>query len=66
LSTRPATDGSFFVRDFPAGEYYVAALSDLDPDEWQTPEFLNQVVPAAIRLTIADGARRRQDLRIAR
>ena len=66
LSTRPATNGSFFVRDFPAGEYYVAALSDLDPDEWQTPEFLNQVVPAAIRLTIADGDRRRQDLRIAR
>jgi uncharacterized protein (DUF2141 family) len=63
--SRPATDGQFAVRDLPPGEYYIAALTDLDPSSWQTPDFLNRVVPGALRLTVADDAGTRQDLRIA-
>ena len=64
LSARPATDGSFLFADLPAGEYFIAALSDLDPFEWQDPAFLAQVVPAAIKVSLADGEKKRQDLRV--
>jgi hypothetical protein len=64
--TRPATDGRFSFEDLPPGEYYLAALTDLDPAGWQTPEFLDTIVPASLRFTIADGERKRQDLRLAR
>jgi hypothetical protein len=65
-SARPATDGRFTVTDLPPGDYLIAALTDVDPDEWQTPAFLDQLVPAAIKVTIAPGARVTQDIRIAR
>jgi uncharacterized protein (DUF2141 family) len=65
-STRPASDGAFSVVDLPAGEYRIAALADVDPDEWQHPDFLRQLVPASVKVAIADGQSTRQDLRIAR
>ena len=43
MSAKPGTDGRFVFTDLPAGEYYVAALTDLDPIDWQTPAFLEQV-----------------------
>jgi hypothetical protein len=63
--TRPDTKGSFTVRDLPAGEYFIAALSDVAEGEWADPEFLEQVVPASVRVTITEGARTVQNLRIA-
>ncbi len=62
---RPATDGQFVLRDLPPGRYYIAALTDLDPASWQTPEFLDQVVPGALIFELREGEARRQDLRIA-
>ena len=64
--TRPATDGGFSVRDLPAGDYYVAALTDLDPNDWKTPDFLAPLVPASVQVTIVDGERKVQNLRISR
>jgi hypothetical protein len=61
---RPATDGSFAFTDLPAGEYFIAALSDLDPLEWQDATFLAQVAPSAIKITMAEGEKKRQDLRV--
>jgi hypothetical protein len=63
--TRPATDGQFSLRDLPPGEYYIAALTDLDTATWQTPEFLEQVVPGALRLALGENETQTQDLRIA-
>ena len=64
LSTRPATDGRFVFDDLPAGEYFVAALTDLDPLEWQDAAFLEQVAPAAVKVSVAEGEKKVQDLRI--
>jgi hypothetical protein len=64
MSARPATDGRFVFRDLPAGEYFIAALTDLDPAAWQEPTFLEQVAPAALRISIAEGQKKNQDLRI--
>ena len=64
LSARPATDGRFILPDLPAGEYLVAALTDLDPNDWQDASFLEQVAPAAVKVTILEGQKKVQDLRI--
>ena len=65
-STRPASDGAFSVVGLPAGDYLIAALTDIDPDAWQHPDFLRQLVPASVQVAIRDGEVTRQDLRISR
>src|SRR5690606_11825820 len=62
---RPATDGQFVIGDLPPGRYYIAALTDLDATEWQTPEFLDRVVPGALSFDLQPGETRRQNLQIA-
>ena len=65
-SLRPASDGTFSTADLPPGEYLIAAITDADPGEWQQPSFLAQLVGASVKVTIAEGQKVRQDLRIAR
>ena len=65
-SIRPGSDGEFRIDDLPAGEYYLAALTDADSDDWQTPAFLAQVIPAAARVSLGEGEQKIQDLRIGR
>jgi hypothetical protein len=62
--TRPASDGNFSIRGLPAGDYLLAALTDVERDEWFDPAFLAQLVPAAVRVTLSDGAATTQNLRI--
>jgi len=66
VNVRPASDGTFTIRDLPAGNYQIAALDDLDPADLADPHFLEQVMPASIRLALADGEQKKQDLVIAR
>jgi hypothetical protein len=63
-AVRPGTDGRYAIADLPAGDYLLAAVSDVDPDEWQDPAFLEQLVAASTKIAIAEGERRTQDLRI--
>jgi hypothetical protein len=64
-TARPATDGHFSCTDLPSGEYYLAALTDLAPDDVRDAEFLAQAVSTAVRVTIAEGEQKVQNLRIA-
>jgi len=64
VSAKPGTDGRFVFADLPAGEYYIAALTDLDPVDWQTPSSLDQAVPFAIKVRLAEGEKKVQDLKI--
>lgn len=63
-STRPATSGAFEVADLPPGQYYLAALKDLDAADLEDPAFLETLIPAAALVTVAEGQRTTQDLRI--
>lgn len=65
-TVRPASDGAFSIMDLPAGEYLLAALTDVDPRDLQDSAFLEQIVGAAVKIIITDGQKTRQDLRIAR
>lgn len=59
----PATDGSFSVKGLPAGDYAVAAAEDVEPADLADPAFLSQLLASSIRISLADGEKKRQDLR---
>jgi uncharacterized protein (DUF2141 family) len=65
-TARPGSDGAYLIRGLPAGDYFLAALTDVEPGEWLSPAFLEQVVPAAVRVSVADAQRTVQGLRIAK
>jgi hypothetical protein len=62
--TRPATDGTFGFTRLPAGAYYLAVISDFDPDSWRDKSFLNQLIPSALPIELKEGEKRTQDLRL--
>jgi hypothetical protein len=62
--TRPEADGGFTARDLPAGEYRVAALTDVEDDEWRKSAFLESLYDVSIAITVTDGKTTRQDIRI--
>jgi hypothetical protein len=64
-AVRPGTDGRFTFRNIPAGEYRMTAVTDAEPGEWFDPAFLNQLVPASIPVTLTEGQRKVQDIRVA-
>ena len=44
-TVRPATDGSY-IAQLPPGDYFVAALLDLEPGDTNDAAFLEQLIPA--------------------
>jgi hypothetical protein len=66
MTTRPGLDGRYTFNGLPAGDYLVAAVTDLEPGSQFDPDFLNELAGAAVRVTIADGGKQTQDLRIGR
>jgi len=62
---RPADDGSFRFLNLPPGEYFLGAVTDVDPKQAGDPALLEQLAPAAIRISIGAGEKKTQDLRIA-
>ena len=64
--TRPASDGQFLFGNLPGGDYYLAAVSDIDSSDLGDPEFLARLVPASLTVSLTEGERRKQDLRVGR
>jgi uncharacterized protein (DUF2141 family) len=65
-SVRPASDGVYTIRGLPPGEYFLAALTDVEPGEWFSPEFLDQVSLASLKVRVTAGEQTLQSFRIAR
>jgi len=63
-AVRPAADGAFSIKDLPPGEYFLGGLVDVDAGDWLRPGFLESIVGSATKVTIAEGGRTVQDLRI--
>jgi hypothetical protein len=64
---RPAPDGRYTVRGLPAGTYIVAAVNDLDNGAQFDPEFLKSMAAASsMRVTLVEGSKVAQDLRVVR
>jgi len=62
---RPGTDGRFIVRDLAPGEYLLGAVIDLDLDELRDPRILEQIANESVKVTLAEGERKTQNLRVA-
>jgi len=62
---RPQPDGSYRVANLPPGDYYLAAVAGFDPADLANPGFFDQLVAASVRITLAEGEKKTQDLRLA-
>ncbi len=63
-AVRPSQDGKYTLRNLPAGEYLVVAIIDIEQGEWYDPAFLQRLAPSGMKLTLADGEKKTQDLQI--
>jgi hypothetical protein len=63
-AVRPDADGHFSMPDLPPGDYLLGAVTDIDPDDWQNPAVLDQLVPASVNVTIGEGEKKVQDLQV--
>jgi hypothetical protein len=62
----PSTaDGRFLFRMVAPGEYWLAAVADVDDGEWYDAVLLERLLTgAAVKTTISEGEKKTQDLRI--
>jgi len=65
LQAQPASDGKFSVVGLPAGEYYLAAVTRLEPGDLANRQFLEDLLPASLRISIRDGEKKTQDLKLS-
>lgn len=64
-SARPGTDGKFGFRNIPAGEYRITAVTDVEPGDWYDPEFLAAIISASIPVSVNEGEKKVQDIKVA-
>jgi len=64
FSSRAGKDGTFRFTRIPPGDYLLAAVDDAEPGEWYDPSFLQRLAPAAIKVAIAEGEKKAQDIRV--
>ncbi len=64
-SVRPGTDGRFSIKDLPSGDYLIAAVTDVLPSDLMDAQWLSAVAAAGVKVTITDGGKTIQDLRVA-
>jgi hypothetical protein len=62
--TQPGSDGVFRFTGLPPGEYYLAAVTDLEQGDWGDPGFMEQVAAASIKISLGEGEKKVQDIRI--
>ena len=63
-STRPATDGTFVFKDLPSGDYFIGALTDLEPSDLADVGFLESLIPASVPIHLDEGEKKTQSLQI--
>ena len=63
-AVRVAMDGSFIVNGLPAGDYYMTAIPEVEPAQLRDPAFLEALLPSALKITLAAGEQKTQDLKL--
>jgi carboxypeptidase family protein len=61
-SVRATQDGAYAITDVPPGDYFIAASTDDQFEDWRDPKHLDAVSRAATRITIADEEAKAVDL----
>ncbi len=63
-STRPGLDGHYEFVGLPAGEYGLAATTDLDPSDLQDSSVLAELAAHAVHVTLGLGEKKTFDLKL--
>jgi hypothetical protein len=63
---RPSTDGSFRVVGLPPGPYFLCAVVALDQSDLEDASFLELLAQQALTITLSDGAKLVQNLRVGK
>jgi protocatechuate 3,4-dioxygenase beta subunit len=63
-AVRLSSDGRYRVTGLPPGEYYLSAIADFDPVQIGDPAFLESLISQSIKVTLGEGERKLQDLKI--
>ena len=63
-TARPDLKGQYEMQDLPPGEYYLAALTDLAPDDLHDSDFLGSIASSGSRVTIGVGEQKTQNIRL--
>lgn len=62
---RPDASGRYRIAGLPPGDYLLAALSELQPDDFADPAFLEMLVPGSVKISLAEGEKKTQDVMLA-
>jgi hypothetical protein len=65
-TARPSQDGRYSLRGMPPDDYFVVAVKDIEVGQWQDPEFLESIRSSAKRISIGEGEKRVEDLKVIR
>ena len=63
-TSRPGADGRYTFSSLPPGSYFLAAVQDLEQGVQFEPEFLRELSRASVPVTIIEGGKTVQDLRV--
>lgn len=63
-ATRPSSDGHFSFDGLPAGDYRLLAVDDVEDGQWFDPAYLEKVAGTSIAVTLAEGTKPVQNIRI--
>jgi protocatechuate 3,4-dioxygenase beta subunit len=63
-SVRSREDGSYRIAGLPPGDYYLCALTELETTLQTEPSYLEQFVPSSIKITLGEGEKKTQSLKI--
>ena len=62
---RPDITGRFIVRDLPAGDYLISAVTDVENGQWNDPAFIAELAQSSpIKVSVVEGDKKVQDIRI--
>jgi protocatechuate 3,4-dioxygenase beta subunit len=64
LAAPSSSDGTFSFPTVLPGDYLIAAVDDVEQGEWWDPAFLQRLVPASMKISIAEGEKKVQDVKI--
>jgi uncharacterized protein (DUF2141 family) len=63
---RPDAEGRYVATGLPAGDYFVAVVTDLDDGEWNERAFLAELAASGpIKVALTEGQKTVQDIRIS-
>ena len=61
-----ASDGRYRVAGLPAGDYVLCVVTNIEPALLTDVTFLDQITSSGVRVTLAEGEKKSQDVRLGR